>query len=70
MRGDLRVIISRKFFVSIAAFWIVLIPIQYYFMYKKFNSVGVCREQHRRVDALQAQIDKTQTQINGLKKKD
>ena len=62
--------ISRKLFVSFAAFWIVLIPIQYYFMYKKFDAIGVCRDQHHRLDALQAQVDKTQAQINGLKKKD
>jgi hypothetical protein len=62
--------ISRRFFISLAVFWSVMIPVQYYFMYRKFEALTVCFDQHHRLDALQAEIDKTQAQIDSRKKKD
>lgn len=50
-------IINQTAFRLIAAFWIVIIASQSYFLYKKFNALTVCREQHSRLDALQAQMD-------------
>jgi hypothetical protein len=65
-----RMIISRTWFLSLAVFWIVIVTAQYFFLYKKYEALGVCQEQHHKVDALAAQVDKTQAQINGLKKRD
>jgi hypothetical protein len=50
-------IINQTAFKLIAAFWIVIIASQSYFLYKKFHALSVCREQHSRLDALQAQMD-------------
>jgi hypothetical protein len=68
--GGSRMMISRRVFISLAVFWSVLIPVQYYFMYKKFDAVSVCQDQYHRLDAVQEDIDKTQARIDALKKKD
>jgi len=61
-------IINQTRFWLFAVFWIVIITSQYYFLYKKFEALSVCRDQHSRVDSLQAQMDKTEVLIKGLKK--
>ena len=50
-------IINQTRFRLIAAFWIVIIASQSYFLYKKFHALSVCRDQHSRLDAMQAQMD-------------
>ena len=50
-------IINQMTFRLIAAFWIVIIASQSYFLYNKFHALSVCRDQHSRLDAMQAQID-------------
>ena len=47
-------IIGFRLFV---AFWIVLLACQYYYLYRKFEHLSVCRMQTERADALQMQID-------------
>jgi hypothetical protein len=49
-------------------FWIVIIASQYYFLYKKFDALSVCRDQHTKLDAMQAQMDRLRPLINGLKR--
>jgi hypothetical protein len=61
-------IINQTRFWLFAVFWIVIITSQYYFLYKKFEALSVCRDQHSRVDSLRAQMDKTEVLIKGLKK--
>jgi hypothetical protein len=60
--------INRTRFWLIATFWIVIIASQYYFLYRKFEALNLCREQHERLDAMQGQMDKTDALIRGLKK--
>jgi hypothetical protein len=50
-------IINQTRFRLIAAFWIVIIASQSYFLYKKFHALSVCRDQHTRLDAMQVQLD-------------
>ena len=61
-------IINQTGFRLFAIFWIVIIASQYYFLYKKFDALSVCRDQHTQLDAMQTQMDKTEALINGLKK--
>ena len=60
-------IIYQPKFVLLTAFWIVIIASQYYFLYKKFESVKVCREAQKQVDVMRMQMDKSKDLRNGLK---
>lgn len=51
-------IINQTRFRLFAVFWIVIIASQYYFLYKKFDALSVCRDQHSQLDAMQAQMDR------------
>jgi hypothetical protein len=61
-------IINQTRFWLIAAFWIVIITFQYYFLYRKFEALSLCREQHERLDAMEDQMDKTNALVRGLRK--
>jgi hypothetical protein len=50
--------ISQTRFNLFAMFWIVILASQYYFLYKKFEALSVCRARMDRTEALQANIDK------------
>jgi len=52
----------------LTAFWVVVMSAQYYFLYKKFESLNACRSNLQRVAALKAQMDKTEAIIDSLKK--
>jgi hypothetical protein len=60
--------ISQTKFSLFAAFWIVLIGAQYYFLYRKYYAISVCHGHHEQVDATQAQLDRTDAFISNLKK--
>ena len=60
--------ISQTKFRLFAAFWIVLIGAQYYFLYRKYHAISVCHGQHEQLDALYAQLDRTDALISNLKK--
>ena len=51
-------IINQTGFRLFAIFWIAIIASQYYFLYKKFDALSVCRDQHTQLDAMQAQMDR------------
>jgi hypothetical protein len=61
-------IINQTRIKLLAVFWLVIIGSQYYFLYHKFHALSACRVQHGRVDAIQAQMEKTDALINRLKK--
>jgi hypothetical protein len=42
-------------------FWVAVIAAQYYFLYRKFDAVRACRDQHARVDKMQTQVDSLKT---------
>jgi len=51
---------NRTTFTLFAVFWAVIIASQYYFLYRKIESVRACR-------ALHVQLDTTQTQLDRLR---
>jgi hypothetical protein len=60
-------IITKTRFRLFACFWIAIIASQYYFLYKKFDALHVCRGQQGQMDGIQAQMDKAETLMHGLK---
>jgi hypothetical protein len=49
--------VTQTRFRLLAVFWIAMIGVQYYFLYKKFHHLSVCHEQHNRVDTMQRELD-------------
>jgi hypothetical protein len=51
-------VITRTKLTWFTIFWIVLIAWQYYFLYRKFETLKVCRDQQARVESLETQVDR------------
>jgi len=49
---------SRNTVALLAVFWAALIASQYYFLYRRIESVRTCRALHVQLDTTQAQVDR------------